>query len=172
MYHKEAISSSPLPAYASALLFSPTGSLIRQLFKHESEEVGIKIKPAMSESWSACLQTLEGHTDRVTCVAFSNNSIQIASASRDKTIKIWDLSSGACLQTLEGHTDGATCVAFSQDSTQLASASFSSTVKIWDTNSGACLWTLEGHSSAVMSVSFLHHPIQLASGSRDSTIKI
>jgi WD40 repeat protein len=100
MSHKQAIESYPLQTYASALLFSPTGSLIRQLFQHE-EPVGITIRPAMSDSWSACLQTLEGHSDGVSSVAFSHDSAQLASASTDKTVKIWDASSSACLQTLK-----------------------------------------------------------------------
>jgi WD40 repeat protein len=103
MYHKGAIEGYPLQTYASALLFSPTGSLIRQLFQHEEPE-GISIRPAISDGWSACLQTLEGHSGPVSSVAFSHDSTRLASASGDSTVKIWDASSGACLQTLEGHS--------------------------------------------------------------------
>jgi WD40 repeat protein len=103
MYHKGAIEGYPLQTYASALLFSPTGSLMRQLFQHEEPEA-ISIRPAMSDGWSACLQTLEGHSNTVWSVAFSHDSTRLASASYDSTVKIWDASSGACLQTLEGHS--------------------------------------------------------------------
>ena len=103
MYHKGAIESYPLQTYASALMFSPTGSRIRQLFQHEAPGK-ITLKPGMSDSWSACLQTLEGHSDRVNSVAFSHDSTRLASASFDRTVKIWDASSGACLQTLEGYS--------------------------------------------------------------------
>ena len=99
MYHRGAIESYPLQTYASALLFSPLGSLIGQLFQHE-EPKGITIWPAMSDGWSACLQTLEDHSDGVTSVVFSHDTAQLASASWDNTVKIWDASSGACLQTL------------------------------------------------------------------------
>ncbi|KAH5722255.1 hypothetical protein HBI17_253400 [Parastagonospora nodorum] len=150
MYHKGAIEGYPLQTYASALLFSPTGSLIRQLFQHEEPEA-ISIRPALSDGWSACLQTLEGHSDEVWSVAFSHDSTRLASASYDRTVKIWDASSGACLQTLEGHSNEVMSVAFSHDSTRLASASGDRTVKIWDASSGACLQTLEGHSNSVSS---------------------
>jgi WD40 repeat protein len=171
MYHQKAIESFPLQIYVSALLFSPTASLVRQLFQHEEPE-GITIKPGMSDSWSACLQTLEGHSECVYSVAFSHNSTWLASASLDKTVKIWDASSGECLQTLEGHSSGLNSVAFSHDSTQLASASFDKTVKIWEASSGACLQTLEGHSKWVRSVAFSHDSTRLASASHDKTVKI
>ncbi|CAN9280394.1 unnamed protein product [Alternaria alternata] len=171
MYHKGAIEGYPLQAYSSALLFSPTGSLIRQLFSHEEPEA-ISIRPALSDGWSACLQTLEGHSRGVSSVAFSHDSTQLASASSDSTVKLWDTSSGACLQTLESHSSDITSVAFSHDSTRLASASSDSTIKMWDASSGACLQTLEGHSGIVSSVAFSHDSTQLVSASSDSTIKL
>ena len=142
MYHKQGIENAPLQAYGSALLFSPTGSSIRKLFQDE-EPKHIKIKPAMADSWSACLQTLEGHSSSVRLVAFSHDSTRLASASDDKTVKIWDVSSGACLQTLEGHSHWVNSVTFSHDSTQLASASDDNIVKIWNVSSGACLQALD-----------------------------
>ena len=171
MYHKWAIENSPLQVYASALLFSPARSLIRGLFKEE-EPTWITIKPGMEDKWSACLQTLEGHSNSVMSVAFSHDSARLASASDDRTVKIWDASSGECLQTLKGHSASVTSVAFSHDSARLASASDDRTVKIWDASSGECLQTLEGHSGGVNSVAFSHDSAQLASASYDSTVKI
>jgi WD40 repeat protein len=85
----------------------------------EEEPKWITIKPAMGDKWSACLQTLEGHSGSVRSVAFSHDSTRLASASDDSTVKIWDASNGDCLQTLEGHSDSVTSVAFSHDSTRL-----------------------------------------------------
>ena len=100
MYHKGPIESYPFQTYFSALLFSPTESAIRRLFRHD-EPKSITVKPAMSSSWSACLQTLEGHSDYVSSVAFSHDSTRLASASYDNTVKLWDASSGECLQTFD-----------------------------------------------------------------------
>jgi WD40 repeat protein len=171
MYHKWAIENSPLQAYASALVFSPARSLTRVLFRKE-EPKWITIKPAIGDRWSACLQMLEDHSDSVWSVAFSHDSTRLASASDDRTVKIWDASSGECLQTLEGHGHMVTSVAFSHDSTRLASASLDRTVKIWDASSGDCLQTLEGHSDSVWSVAFSHDSTRLASASDDRTVKI
>ena len=87
MYYKWAIEKSPLQVYTSALVFSPTRSLIRGLFREEEPE-WITIKPAVEDNWNACLQTLEGHSSGVCSVAFSPDSTRLVSASIDGTVKI------------------------------------------------------------------------------------
>ncbi|PVI00227.1 hypothetical protein DM02DRAFT_672188 [Periconia macrospinosa] len=141
MTHRPAIETSPLQVYMSALVFSPARSLIRSLFSHEGPK-WISIQPSMPAEWSACLQTLEGHSDSVSSVAFSPNSARLASTSYDKTVKIWDTSSGICLQTLV-HSDWVFFVTFSPCGARVASASWHGIIKIWDVRSGACLQTLD-----------------------------
>ncbi|KAF2681885.1 WD40 repeat-like protein [Lentithecium fluviatile CBS 122367] len=170
MYHKSAIESSPLQAYG-ALLFTPTDSVIRALFKDE-EPQEIMIKPVMQKQWSSCLQTLEGHSSYVSSVTFSHDSTLLASASRDDTVKVWDARSGECLSTLKGHSSWVSSVAFSHDSTLLASASADCTVKLWDARSGECLSTFKGHSSWVNSVAFSHDSTLLAYISSGCTVKV
>ncbi|KAK3617365.1 hypothetical protein LTR56_025331 [Elasticomyces elasticus] len=160
-----------LRIYISALLFSPQRSIIRRWFWHEIP-TWLSVKPAVDEDWSACLQTLEGHSSRVSSVVFSGDSSRLASASHDLTVKTWDTSSGQCLQTLKGHSSSVESVVFSGNSSRLASASSDNTVKIWDASSGQCLRTLEGHSSVVSSVVFSADSSRLASASYDRTVKI
>ncbi|RKK75498.1 Vegetative incompatibility protein HET-E-1 [Fusarium oxysporum] len=169
--HKRAIEIAPLQVYASALVFSPTRSLIRELFKEE-EPNWITLKPSVESDWNACLQTLEGHGDWVSSVAFSADGQRLASGSHDKTVKVWDAATGACVQMLEGHGDWVSSVTFSADSRRLASSSWDKTVKVWDVATGACVQTLEGHGDSVFSVAFSADGQRLASGSHDKTIKI
>ncbi|EXL39405.1 hypothetical protein FOCG_17986 [Fusarium oxysporum f. sp. radicis-lycopersici 26381] len=167
--HKRPIEIAPLQTYASALVFSPEHSLIRELFKKEEPDWMI-LKPRMEADWNACLQTLEGHDGPVFSVAFSADGQRLASGSNDRTVKVWDAVTGACVQTLEGHGGSVNSVAFSADDQHLASGSYD-TIKVWDAVTGACGQTLEGHGGSVNSVAFSADGQHLVSGSYN-TIKV
>jgi WD40 repeat protein len=63
----------------------------------------------------AALQTLEGHSDWVSSVAFSPDGLKIVSGSNDSAVRVWDAQSGEALQTLEGHSGEVNSVAFSPE---------------------------------------------------------
>ena len=105
-------------------------------------------------SSGTCIQTLEGHSDRVTSVVFSPDGKCCLTGSRDGTAKIWDVASGECLQTLEGHSDRVTSVVFSPDGKYGLTESDDGTAKIWDADFGKCLQTLKEQIGLVMSVYF------------------
>ena len=69
----------------------------------------------------------------------------LASGSRDKTIKIWDVSTGLCVLTLTGHDNWVRGLVFHPGGKYLLSAADDKTLRIWDLRHRRCLKTLEAH---------------------------
>jgi WD40 repeat protein len=124
------------------------------------------------QSRSACLMTLAGHTDAVGECEFSPDGRRIVSASRDRTLKLWDVQTGAELATLAGHTREVIACAFSPDGTGIVSASGDRTLKLWDAQTGAELATLAGHTGSVAACAFSPDGRRLVSASGDNTLKL
>ena len=85
-------------------------------------------------------------------VAYSPNGERIASASGDKTVRLWDATSGKLIRTIEGHQDKLTCVAFNHDGSRIASGSRS--VRIWDAVSGEEVAVIKGAGDWIGAVAF------------------
>ncbi len=107
---------------------------------------------------------LRGHRAAVLSVCFSPDGKRIASASADKTIKLWDAGTGTKIRSLSDHTEGVLCVAYSPDGKRLVSASADQTLKIWDAGTGQPVHTLKGHTGAVASVAYSPDGKRLVSG--------
>ncbi|KAL7797220.1 quinon protein alcohol dehydrogenase-like superfamily [Trichoderma ceciliae] len=163
--HKRAIETAPLQVYMSALVFSPTSSLVRCQFA-ERVPKWIVLKPSMKANWDACRDSIPES------VTFSIDGKQLASGFRDTTVKIWDAITGNHTQTLKGHNAKVFSVVFSGDSVRLASGSEDGIVKIWNANTGACLLTVEGHTLRVIALAFSVDNLQLASASENGTTQI
>lgn len=116
--------------------------------------------------------TLRGHSGEVWSVAFSPDGTRLATASQDKTAKVWDAATGTEILTLAGHGESVSSVAFSPDGTRLATGSQDKTAKVWDAATGKETLTLVGHTSGINHVAFSPDGTRLATASRDRTTKI
>ena len=128
--------------------------------------------PSLEPPGGPLLCTLSGHTASVWGVAISSDGRYGLSASWDKTVKVWDLSSGQELRTLSGHTDYVWGVAISLDGRYGLSASRDKTVKVWDLSSGQELRTLTGHTGRVNGVAISSDGRFVLSVSEDKTVKV
>ena len=116
--------------------------------------------------------SLEGHTDSISRIVFSPDGMTLASASGDRTIRLWDVATGTHQHTLSGHESWIPSIAFSHNGLALASADSDGKIRLWDVTTGQYRVTLEGHSSSVRSVAFSPDGKTLASAGSDRTIRL
>ena len=103
---------------------------------------------ASSSANNSCYlsRILEGHEERVTCITFSKDGQRLLSSSKDKTLKLWDLSDGKNLETLPGHRSLPVSCAWSPvDDSVAASCGDNLELFIWDLSKSSIRLILEGH---------------------------
>lgn len=117
-------------------------------------------------------QTLTGHSDFVRSVLVSPDGQTLFSGSDDKTIKIWELSTGKLIRTLSGHTHYIYALAISPDGKTLFSTGADNNIKIWELSTGKVIRILSGHFDTIYALAINPDGQTLVSVSNDKTIRI
>ncbi|KAL2673544.1 hypothetical protein Neosp_011986 [[Neocosmospora] mangrovei] len=175
----------------SATVFSPNGEILASASSDGTVrlwdiEKGNQIRtlehrdPTMGSK-----QTVEGRGCHVLAVAFSPDGKMLASASSDRTVRLWDIRKGTHIRTLkhgnpttgnkqalEDHDCYILAVAFSPDGKMLASASSDWRVWLWDIEGNTPERIFEGHRNWVTAIAFSPSGKLLASASRDGTVRL
>ncbi|KAJ6254229.1 membrane protein-related [Anaeramoeba flamelloides] len=120
------------------------------------------------------LKFREKNTDRngVNTVVYSPDGKTLATGSRDKKVKFWDIQTGKLKKTLTNHKHYVRSIAYSPDGKTVATASSDDTIILWDSRSYELKKTLKGHASSVRSVVFSPNGRIIATGGRDEKVKL
>ena len=117
---------------------------------------------------------LKGHSDwfgGIYATAFTSDSKYVASGSKDKTIKLWQVNTGKEVMTFAGHKDDVTSVAISKKSKIITSASKDKTLRLWELNTGKLISTIDCPEK-IGAVAFSPDSRILASGCKQGEIKL
>jgi WD40 repeat protein len=148
-----------------ALAYSPDGRWLTIL---AADEQTVLLLDARTHETTA---RFSGHENTVFKAVFSPDSRCLATCSRDRTVRLWQIGSAEC-QALHGHTGEVYAVAFHPDGTRLATGGHDGAVWLWDLTRGEDVVRLRGHRSFVWSLAFSPDGTTLASGSGDTTVRL
>src|SRR5262249_37694719 len=124
---------------------------------------------------------IKGHTDWVNRVAFTPDGQHLVTASRDKSLRIWEVGSGKEVLKVKDLPAGATALALSPDGGKLATTAgkwlkdkqqWVGEVNLYDAKTGKLVSTIKGHADPIEAVAFHPKGTQLATASNDGTAKV
>ncbi|MDC0749676.1 WD40 repeat domain-containing protein [Polyangium mundeleinium] len=154
---------------AQAFAFSPDGTWA-------AVDMGDAILLFSLTKTKAPARSFQGHTGSIRALSFSLDGKYLASGSRDKTVRIWDVAAGTEKLRLPEHGDAVTAVAFSPDGKLLASGSADKSARVWDATTGTSRQTFvdkhAGRTESVNELAFSPDGTQLAVGGSDNTLRL
>ena len=179
-----------------------TGSQDKTIKRWDTSKLAVPASKTTPHSGTRALYTRVAHDKDINAIDVSPIAPIFASASQDRTIKIWSLEDGSAVNILRGHKRGVWSIRFSpahiptipladggtsSSRGLLVSGSGDRTVKVWSLSTYTCLLTFEGHSNSVLKVIWLQPPAHdaesdpraahqtqpmIASASSDTLVKI
>ncbi|KAH0794218.1 F-box-like/WD repeat-containing protein TBL1XR1 isoform X2 [Histomonas meleagridis] len=116
---------------------------------------------------------LTGHKAPVSVVSFNPSRTCLASASEDKTIKLWRSQNNNDSVVLNGHEKAVSALKWvPENDFILVSGALDGTIRLWDTIQYTCLYVIQAHQNEIFAISCSPNGKYIASGSNDATITV
>lgn len=108
-------------------------------------------KPEIEVPWQF---TLKGHSAPLTAVNFSPDGTKLLTASADKLVKIWDLTTRQLLLTLSGHLSTVLSASFSPNGNTILTTASDHTARLWNSETGEEIKMIEDLTTQFITSSF------------------
>ena len=125
-----------------------------------------------STVYAQAQETLKGHKNTITCLAFSKDGKLLASGAKDGTAIVWNVERRAEVHRFEGHKDMIVSAAFRPDAKLLATSSHDTLIRLWDVPTGEPFGKQPGHEKDVRGLAFSPDGKTLASAGVDHSVRL
>ncbi len=115
---------------------------------------------------------LRGHINSVLTVTITPDGRQALSGSSDRTLRLWDLTTGQELHTFKGHTGQVWAGAVTTDGLVALSSSGDETLRLWNLATGQEVHTFNNHEGSSRAVALTPNGLHALSGSGDGTLQL
>ncbi len=129
------------------------------------------LQPALGTVPAPTWRSTTGHTLEVRAAAFAPGGATLATVADDRTLRLWDVTTGAQRRVFTGDTPGVSAVAFAPDGITLASAGLDGKVRLWSDADSAERRVRTGHTGPISALAFASDGT-LASASQDGTVRL
>jgi len=151
--------------YLRGAIYSPDETMIATGGSDDAEKEFLKIWDAKA---GKLIKNLTGHTNDVTCLAWTHDQSTLISGSRDSSIRTWNTTTWQQIAILTEHTGTVFAIAISPNGRILASASADKTARLWNLENGQLVGSPLQHPGTVSCLSFSTDGKLLATGCFDS----
>jgi WD40 repeat protein/transcriptional regulator with XRE-family HTH domain len=164
--------SGELAAEASMLAGQPDAAMLLAVEAYHQAPTREARGALLSTQARLFTGRLTGHQGPVYGAAFSPDGGLLATASADRTVRLWDVVQRRQIGTLVGHTDSVVGVAFGPNGHLLASVGADHTVRLWDVASRRQVDSLPGAASRMTGVAWSPDGRTLAVSGEDRTVRL
>ena len=158
---------------ARGIVAERAGSLIDSLSRSWLCRVS---RPPTHSNSPLCVRMLTGHKGFVHSVALTADGMKAISSSADKTLRVWDISSGECLKSIEGHKGPIFSLAITPDAKTAISSALQygqdKPIRVWDLMSGEFLRTLAQYKGWAQALAITPDGAKAISAGEDQIVHI